>query len=225
MTRSTFLKPILGLIATALISGSAFSATYWLSDELWVNVRTGAGDQFRILKTIPSGTRMETLEDEPNNGYLHVRTEEGIEGWVPERFLQDEPTSEIRIANVQAERDELQRQLEELDTKYKDLLADKGDVNGELETLRSENARLSDELQSIKQVSENAIQLDQHNQELAQENASLKNDLDLAQSKLSNLQESRESRMLMAGGGLIVLGTILGLLLPRMRSKRRDSWA
>lgn len=225
MTRSTFLKSLLGLFAAVLISSTTLGATYWLSDELWVNIRTGAGDQFRILKTIPSGTRMETLDDEAQNGYLNVRTEEGIEGWIPERFLQDEPTAEIQISNVRAERDELQRQLDELDTKYTDLLADKGDVNGELETLRSDNARLSEELQNIRQVSDNAIQLDQHNQELAQENASLKNELDLAQSKLSNIQESRDSRMLMAGGGLIVLGTLLGLLLPRMRSKRRDSWA
>ena len=224
MTRSTPFNLFFGLITALMISGAALSDTRWLIDELYVNIRTGAGDQFRILKTIPSGTRMETLSDTAENGYLHVRTEEGIEGWIPERYLQDEPTAEILIANVQAERNELQRQLEELDTKYKDLLADKGDVNGELETLRSENQRLSTELQNIKQISDNAIQLDQHNQELAQENAGLKNDLDLVQSKLSNLQESRDSRMLMAGGGLILVGTILGLLLPRMRSKRRDSW-
>lgn len=224
MTLFTKSRLILGLITALLISGTALSDTRWLSDELWVNVRTGAGDQFRILKTIPSGTRMETLGDEANNGFLHVRTEEGIEGWVPERFLQDEPTAKLKVANLTAERDQLQQKFEELDTKYKELLADKGDVSGELETLRSENARLTTEFRELKKISENAISLDQRNQELAEENAGLRNDLDLVQQELAGLQENRESRMLMAGGGLIFFGMLLGVILPRMRSKRRDGW-
>lgn len=222
-----FAKPklILGLITALLISSAALSDTRWLIDELWVNVRTGAGDQFRILKTIPSGTRMDTLNDTPQNGYLHVRTEEGIEGWIPERFLQDKPTANIRIANVEAERDQLKQNLEELDAKYKTLLADKGDVNGELETLRADNTRLSAELRDIRKISEDAVNLDKRNQELAELNANLKNELDMARSELADIRESRESRMMMAGGGLIFAGIILGIILPRMRSKRRDGWS
>ena len=63
------------------------------------------------------------------------------------------------------------------------------------------------------------------NKELSEANARLKNDLDLAQSQLSEIRESNDSRMLMAGGGLIFVGLILGIILPRIRAKRRDSWA
>ena len=216
---------ILGLTLVLMFSGTASSATLWLIDELWVNVRTGAGDQFRILKTIPSGTRMETLQDEPENGYYNVRTEEGIEGWIPERFVQEEPTAELQLEALVAERDRLQEQVTELDERYTSLLADRGDVTGELDTLRSENQRLTTELREITQISEDAINLDQRNQQLSEENASLRNELDVARQNLSNTRETRESRMLIAGGSLIVLGLIMGILLPKVRSKRRDSWA
>lgn len=216
---------ILGLTLALLFSGAANSATLWLIDELWVNVRTGAGDQFRILKTVPSGTRMETLQDEPQNGYYNVRTEEGIEGWIPERFVQNEPTAELQLEALMAERDRLQEQVNELDQRYTNLLADRGDVTGELDTLRSENQRLTTELREITQISEDAINLDQRNQQLSEENASLRNELDVARQNLANTRETRESRMLIAGGSLIVIGLIMGVLLPKVRSKRRDSWA
>ncbi|MEP4544720.1 MAG: TIGR04211 family SH3 domain-containing protein [Saccharospirillum sp.] len=225
MTVLSKTRLILGLTLVLMFSGTASSATLWLIDELWVNVRTGAGDQFRILKTIPSGTRMETLQDEPENGYYNVRTEEGIEGWIPERFVQEEPTAELQLEALVAERDRLQEQVTELDERYTSLLADRGDVTGELDTLRSENQRLTTELREITQISEDAINLDQRNQQLSEENASLRNELDVARQNLSNTRETRESRMLIAGGSLIVLGLIMGVLLPKVRSKRRDSWA
>lgn len=225
MTVLSKTRLILGLTLALMFSGTASSATLWLIDELWVNVRTGAGDQFRILKTIPSGTRMETLQDETENGYYNVRTEEGIEGWIPERFVQDEPTAGLQLADLVAERDRLQEQVTELDERYTSLLGDRGDVTGELDTLRSENQRLTTELREITQVSEDAINLDQRNQQLSEENASLRNELDVARQNLANTRETRESRMLIAGGSLIVIGLIMGVLLPKVRSKRRDSWA
>ncbi|WP_164743779.1 TIGR04211 family SH3 domain-containing protein [Saccharospirillum alexandrii] len=225
MTVLSKTRLILGLTLVLMFSGTASSATLWLIDELWVNVRTGAGDQFRILKTIPSGTRMETLQDEPQNGYYNVRTEEGIEGWIPERFVQEEPTAELQLEALVAERDRLQEQVTELDERYTSLLADRGDVTGELDTLRSENQRLTTELREITQISEDAINLDQRNQQLSEENASLRNELDVARQNLANTRETRESRMLIAGGSLIVIGLIMGVLLPKVRSKRRDSWA
>ena len=55
-----------------------FAETVWLSDMLWVNVRTGPTDNNRVLKTIKSGTRMEVLEKAEDGDYYHVRTENGL---------------------------------------------------------------------------------------------------------------------------------------------------
>ncbi|WP_157954336.1 TIGR04211 family SH3 domain-containing protein [Saccharospirillum mangrovi] len=225
MTRFSTAKVLLGLMTTAAISAGTLADTRWLSDELWVNLRAGASDSASVLQTIASGTRMETLSDEAQNGYLNVRTEQGTEGWIPRRYTQTTPTASLRLSNLEAERDQLQQQLNELQQRHRDLLANRGDVSGELESLRVENERLATELNEITQISGDAINLDQRNKDLSEDNARLKNDLDLAQSQLSEIRESNDSSMLLAGGALIFVGLVLGIVLPRIRAKRRDSWA
>jgi len=225
MTRFSTAKVLLGLITTAAISAGTLAETRWLSDDLWVNLRASASNSAQVLQTIGSGTRMETLSDTAENGYLNVRTEQGTEGWIPRRYTQTTPTAALRLSNLEAERDQLQQQLTDLEQRHRDLLANRGDVSGELEILRQENERLATELNEITAISGDAISLDARNKELTENNARLKNDLDLAQSQLSEIRESNDSSMLLAGGALIIVGLVLGFVLPRIRAKRRDSWA
>ena len=216
------------LLAFTLLASSpiyALAETLWLSDVLWVNVRTGPGAEYRSLKTITSGTRMEVLEEQEGSDFIRVRTENGLEGWIPRRYTFDSPTGRIQAEIVTAEKLQLQQQYDALDKKYKSLLADKGDVNGELETLRTNNDTLSKELNRIKAISENAINLDSEFQELAEENARVKNEMDVLKAENTSLKEYNDTQMLYVGGILIIIGIILGVVLPRLTGrKRKDGW-
>lgn len=216
------------LAASLLISApiNALAKTVWLSDILYVNVRTGPGNEYRSLKAIKSDTRMEVLEEPEDSDYIRIRTEDGLEGWVPTRYVLDEPTGRIQAANVTAEKNQLQLQFDTLDQKYKDLLADKGDVSGELESLRTNNASLTKELNRIKAISENSINLDTQYQQLAEEHARVKNELDVLRAENGSLKEYNDNQMLYAGGALIIIGIVLGVILPRLTGRRRkDGWS
>lgn len=224
MSFRSFLTPLL-LAIVCFTSANTFAETVWLSDTLWVNVRTGAGENFRILKTIPSGTRMEVLERNEDAGFSRIRTEDGLEGWVPFRFLIDEPTGRIVAATLETEKQQLAEQLADVEQKYRDLLADKGDVGGELESLRANNASLTEELNRIKAISEDALLLDEQYQLMAQENAQLKNSLDVAQAQNQSLKDFNDNRMLYTGAAILILGVFMGVVLPRLSGKRRrDGW-
>lgn len=226
MKLRSVIQACLGALIIFSTSIPALAETVWLSDELWVNVRTGPGGEYRSLKTINSGTRMDILEENEEEGYIRVRTENGLEGWLPKRYTQADPTGYIQAENLQAEKEQLQQQLDTLDQKYTDLLADKGDVNGELESLRTNNAELTKELNRIEAVSENAINLDSQYQELAEEHARVKNELDVLKAENASLREHNDNQMLYAGGLLIFVGIVLGVIMPRLSSRRRkDGWA
>lgn len=217
---------LLTLCTLGGLSATGLAQTVWLSDVLFVNVRTGPSSEFRSLKAIKSGTRMEVLEESTDTNFIRVRTENGLEGWVPKRYTLAEPTGSILAANLQAEKDQLQQQFTALDQKYKALLADKGDVTGELESLRTNNASLTKELNRIKAISENAINLDSQYQELAEEHARTKSDFDVLVAENRSLKEYNDSQMLYIGGLLIVGGILLGVVLPRLTARRRkDGWS
>ncbi|MBU2863665.1 TIGR04211 family SH3 domain-containing protein [Reinekea forsetii] len=215
------------LLAIFLTSSiSAYAETVWLSDNLWVNVRTGPSNEFRVLKTVQSGTRMEVLEKPDDGDFYRVRTENGLEGWIPSRYLIDEPTGRLLAESLAAEKAQLQQQLESIEKKYNDLAADKGDVKGELSSLRASNAELTKELNRIKAISENAINLDQQYQLLAEENAKLSNELDVAIAENIANKEFNDNTMLYTGAALVILGLVLGILLPRVTARRRrDGWS
>ncbi len=226
MSFRSVLKLFLILVTLAGGPISAYAETMWLSDMLWVNIRTGPSDSNRILKVVKSGTRMEILEKPDGSDYYRVRTDAGLEGWIPHRYLSAEPTGAIQAKNMEAEKQQLQTQFDQLQTKYTNLLADKGDVNGELETLRSSNAELSSELNRIKTISGDAIDLDSQYQTLAEENARIKNELDVLKAENKSLKEFNDNKILYTGGALILLGIFLGFILPRLTGKRRkEGWS
>ena len=74
--------------------------TQYVSDHLVITMRSGQGSQYQILKTLPSGTRLEVLETS-DTGYTKVRNAEGVEGWVLSRYLSPEPIAKEKLAVAQ----------------------------------------------------------------------------------------------------------------------------
>jgi len=71
---------LLGPVTTAM------AETRYVSDRLEIQMRTGKGTQFRIMRMLPSGTALEILETDNENGYTRVRAPGGVEGWVLSRL-------------------------------------------------------------------------------------------------------------------------------------------
>ncbi|MGD8711810.1 MAG: hypothetical protein PVG50_03130, partial [Thiohalophilus sp.] len=63
---------ILALLATAAPIANAAQYQY-VSDQLIITLRNGKGNTYQILKTLPTGTRLEVLET-TDEGYTRVRT-------------------------------------------------------------------------------------------------------------------------------------------------------
>lgn len=222
--------PRISVMATSLVlalSQLAFTVsaeTIWLNDELWVNVRTGPSTDARGIKLINSGTRMEVLEKPDGSSFWRVRTEGGLEGWVPTRYVTDQPTGDLQVANLTAENEQLKLRLSDIEEKYSTLLDAEADIE-EFQVLREQNIQLTEELESVKTISENALNLDNDYQALAERSAALQNELDVLSAENRSLKEHNNNQRMYIGGGLVVLGIILGTVLPKLGNRRRkDSW-
>lgn len=80
-----------------------------------VNLRSGRADTYRVIKSLPPGTRVEILHDE--NGYVQVKTEAGDVGWLPMRMLKIVPPPppnsipDPKLALLQAELEKARAEL------------------------------------------------------------------------------------------------------------------
>jgi SH3 domain protein len=151
---------VLGLVTTAM------AETRYVSDSLEIQMRTGKGTQFRILRMLPSGTALEVLEVDQENGYSRVRTPNGVEGWVLSRFLMQDRAARDELSDAEKKLARLELENRKLSSTLEDLQKVKGSTDAEREQLVKENRRLSQELEEIRRTASSALAIDAENKDL-----------------------------------------------------------
>lgn len=214
------------LIAGLLVSGQVYSEqTVYIRDMLYVPLRSGQGNQFRIVhKGLVSGTPLRVIEVSPDENYTKVLTPKGIEGWIQTQYLSKEPSArnqlklaKISIAKLQSDNDSLSKQLSSLHSKDKSMTK-------EFNSTVNQNEQLEAELKQIKEVSSNAIRLDSENQRLLNENQVLKNELDVLSADNQRLNDMKESESFMNGALAVLIGVMITLIVPRLWPKKNSDW-
>ncbi|HSN71639.1 MAG TPA: TIGR04211 family SH3 domain-containing protein, partial [Steroidobacteraceae bacterium] len=105
-------KWLLAALAMALAQ-PVYAETVFISDVLTVPLRSGPSLRHKILHAgLPSGTRLETLTEDPESGFTQVRLSDGTEGWVRSQYLTSDPIAKVQLAAANREIDNLRTQLE-----------------------------------------------------------------------------------------------------------------
>jgi SH3 domain protein len=136
----------LGLLAL-LVALPALAEPAWVSGEVRLNLRSGAGNQFRILGVLKTGDSLQVLER--SEKWTKVRTAEGEEGWIPGGYLNPQPPPAIRLEELEVEVATLRDVLESAESeasglrqRSEDLASNDSDQKAEIERLTKENYRL-----------------------------------------------------------------------------------
>ena len=87
-------------ILVLALGAPAFAATMYVRDELRINMRAGPGLEYRIVKLLRSGDRVNRKE--AKDDWALVTASEGKEGWVPIGYLVKEAPPSIALPGVQA---------------------------------------------------------------------------------------------------------------------------
>lgn len=224
------LKPKIHIILSLLLtltSISAFSESMYIDDTLLVPIRSGESTSYRIIhKGISSGTKVEILGHSQESGYSKILTPGGIEGYLPTRYLSAEPIAKIKLEQATKTLTKLQQEYEKLQIVFNELKSEHQSLSKNYKETEQSLDKNIQELSHIRSVSADALNLDQRNRELRENNEQLRNELELLQTDNSRLKEKAESNMMFVGGGLVLLGVILALLIPMIKpSKKSDSWA
>jgi SH3 domain protein len=178
----------------------------YVSDELNTWVRSGPGDHYRLVGTVNAGEEVALLQTNGDSNYGQVRDSSGRTAWIPLKELSSEPSLRTRVPDLENQVKTLTDKLTNIDNTW--------------------NQRTADMQQKVAQ-SDSVIN------GLKEENQQLKNQLIVAQKKVSaaNLQLDDKQRTIimqwfMYGGGVLGAGLFLGLVLPHIipSRKRKDRW-
>lgn len=217
------MKKIVFLLTTLLLSSPVLAKTVYVTDSFEAPMRTGQTNAYRIIAYPKSGSAFEELEVNKETGYTKVKSSSGKEGWILTRYLVNTPVAKHRLAQVQKQLANLQEKNKELLSSQSSAQKDASELSRENQSLQSANSKLEKELNYVKEVSGNAISINQRNQQLIEENQQLKNKIDLLASDNDRLKDDANNQFFMLGAGAILLGLVLGLVLPSLKPKRKDT--
>ncbi|MEE9494384.1 MAG: TIGR04211 family SH3 domain-containing protein [Gammaproteobacteria bacterium] len=211
------------ILLFCLTGHASYAETLYVSDKLDIVMRTGKGNEFRIKRSLVSGTALEVLET-TSDGYTLVTTRKGTEGWVISRYLMKQPAARNRLDNVEQQLTRLQKENNELKKSLSEIRQQKGGIDEERSNLNQLNTQLGKELEDLKRTAGNAVNLDQENKHLQTNMVSYERQIQTLQQENVGLRDRTGRDWFMVGAGVIILGIIIGLIIPRIRWRKRSSW-
>ena len=200
----------------------------YITDEILVPVRSGAGGEYRIVnKGLPSGTPITLFSLSDDGVWAEVETRGGTRGWLRAQYIQAELPTKIVLEQAEARYQELEADRNKLLSMLDDTQSEAYAADGELTELRERLATTDAELLEIRRISGAAIELDARNQSLAKELENKRSEAELLKLENVRLQERIDSNMIIDGALAVLLGVIIAALAPRLMPKRRrnDGWS
>ncbi|MFK0572219.1 TIGR04211 family SH3 domain-containing protein [Endozoicomonas sp.] len=195
----------------------------YVTDITYVPMRTGPSNEYRIVhRGLKTGTALVLLEEDSGNGFSKVKTGDQ-EGYVPSQYLMNNPpafrqlpAALDRTRKVEAENKELGKLLVERGSQLEEVTSELGKTEDKLNRQQVEMKRLQD-------ISAEPLAIDRRNQQLVEDNERLKNQLQVLQAENRQLVRDTSLRWYLFGGGTILLGIILGLFLPMLKFRKKES--
>jgi SH3 domain protein len=215
---------LLGLLATA----AQAQETRYISDKQYVPLRSGAGNEYRIIhRGLPSGTRLTVARTSADGVWSEITTDRGTSGWIRSQYLMSETPAALQLQTALARADAAESAREKLAAELAGLQAERGDLETAVSSSNSELEAVSQELARLKQVSGKAIQLDTDNRRLVEQTENLRSEVEMLEAENQRLNDKLGSEDFINGAFAVLLGVIITLVVPRLWPKRRrsSSWA
>ena len=89
------------IVSLLAILGSAAALAQdirYISDTQYIPVRSGAGNEFRIIhRGIPSGTRLTVSRESEDGTWAEITTDGGTTGWVRSQYLMSSVPAKVLV--------------------------------------------------------------------------------------------------------------------------------
>lgn len=203
------------LVVLCLVAASALGATRYVSDELRISLRSGAGNQYRIVRVLDTGTRLETLQTEGE--WTQVRAGD-VTGWVRSQYLKAEPVAADQLEQA---RNELSAARERIDT----LTSRLNETRQELEAARNRTQELSATNQSLQDKVDSAqkgLELAEENERLSAQATEFQGRVDQLEGQIARLNDRNQREWFLIGAGVLLGGILLGIIVTRIPWRRRN---
>jgi len=226
---STKLIAILTIsICTLLTSTNTLGQnTVYISDVLYVPLRSGAGTQYRIINAaMKSSTVLKKLEQSEDGEWSRVVTQNGTEGWIKNQYLTSDMTAQLKLNQTLAKLAKIEKENATLSTQSNALKSKNQELSVKTREEFASRSKMAKELDKIKQISSGAIDLNRRHQELLKKYELTQTERDSLLAENENMKNDQKLSFFLYGAGVLIFGMVLAIVLPALKPKKNYSeWA
>ena len=206
-----------------LFSTASVAKVQYVSDELVINMRSGKGNSFKIIKIVKSGTPLSILKQD--SGYTRARTPQGVEGWVLSRFLINTPVARTLLSKAQQDVTQMKEKYDAMVTELSTVKAERDTLSSSENKLLTNKDKLNIELAKLKKIAARPMQLEAENDQLRNDLVKIEAENRLIKQEYQTLEDDSDQEWFMTGAGVLFGGMILGLIFPKLRSgQKKANW-
>jgi SH3 domain protein len=226
MTRFSLQLQIFILGFCLLVPSAMAETVRYISDDLTVPMRSGTTIRHKILKFLNSGTQVKVLEKSEDGNYARVIvSEDGREGWVKTEYLMKTKSGRDRLLLANQKIQANNNQIQSLKQTIDDLKKQNQAIEDDRKKLMDKNNALQSTLSELRKTASKPIAIHEQNKALeAQiEEVSTRNKQLISENAKLNDKSLKEWFII---GAVVALGSlILGLIIPSIKWRKKDSWA
>lgn len=127
-------------VVAMLAAPKSYAETVYVSDYLRVGVRPAPDTSEAPVNVVTTGMALEVLQRK--NGFLRIRTDSDVEGWIKEIYVVSEMPAGQRLQTLEKEHDELKAQFAQLQKQAAEAAQTNRSLADETQRLRQDNVDL-----------------------------------------------------------------------------------
>jgi len=206
------------LICLSILPSVSFAETVYVSEDFEITMRTGPGNERKIISLIQSGKALEMLEK--GDDWSMVRTTTGKEGWVLSRYITERQPCAMVLDRIRQDYDVLAAQFKDIKTQYEELLAQKRVVDQDLSQTQDDRDEINQAYTSLKKEAAEYLKLKKRHQLITAELEAEKTRSAKLDDENMQMKRSRIIQWVLTGGGIMLVGFFIGLFSSSRRKPR-----
>jgi len=206
------------LIGLLILPAASVAETVYVSEDFEITMRTGPGSDRKIISLVQSGKALDILEK--GEEWSMVRTLNGREGYVLNRYLTADQPCAMVLERVKQDYDVLAAKFEGLKESFDALEADKKVTDADLSKNLKDRDQLRIAYENLKKESADFLKLKTRHQQMTADLEAEKTLSAKLEEENMQMKRSRIIQWVLTGGGIMLVGFFIGLFSSSRRKSR-----
>ena len=206
------------LIGLLIPAAASVAETVYVSEDFEITMRTGPGTDRKIISLVQSGKALEILEK--GEEWSLVRTLNGKEGWVLNRYLTASQPCAMVLDRVRQDYDVLNAKFQDVKKKFDELDAKKTVADADLSQTQKDRDELSTAYTNLKKEAAEFLKLKKRHQQVTADLEAEKTLNAKLDDENMQMKRNRIIQWVLTGGGIMLVGFFIGLFSSSRRKSR-----